>query len=359
MKAISTLLYNRDLMSFFYEVADLRSIDSASKIAKVEDGTYIIDERAIHRFRQGYARQMAAIFENIKELEISQKNLFNKLESFSVTLTPDQSLEFTTVDSPKLIEIPYYSNIGTILDNPPLFPNVNFVTYKGKDKKISPYLNSGQGSLSETPIIFSGPEEQYFRLFREANKLNDFQEILYKSDEFENLASSFEMRRMKTPPKSYEDFREVTPTIISTIYKGNQTAAAASFLDIIKPNTKYYYMFRAFDRRGTASNPTAVYQVELVENSGAIYPLIKSFEFEKKKEQVTKGIKRLFNIVPRLTQIIPKEDSNFSSLSSGINSGILGLEDNKLFGKVFKIRLTSKKTGKAVDLNIDFKSRII
>lgn len=114
-------------------------------------------------------------------------------------------------------------------------------------------------------------------------------------------------------------------------------------------------MFRAVDRRGTVSNPTAIYQVELVENSGAIYPLIESYEVVKDSKQTLKSFKRLFNILPRLTQVLP--DVSAGSFTEGGDIK-LGLKEEPLFGKTFKIRLTSKKTGKAVDLNVSFDSTV-
>jgi len=267
----------------------------------------------------------------------------------------EYKLNVLTKPSLKFVQIPYYESRGTILDNPPLFPNINFITYKGRDSKLSLFLNSSQGSLEEEPITFSEKEEKYYTLFREARKMNDFQKILFKSDEFENLAAIFEVRRLSTPPKSYEDFKDANTSIITTPYGINHFASAAAFLDNIEPNKKYYYMFRAVDRRGTASNPTAIYQVELVENSGAIYPLIESYEVVKDSKQTLKSFKRLFNILPRLTQVLP--DVSAGSFTEGGDIK-LGLKEEPLFGKTFKIRLTSKKTGKAVDLNVSFDSTV-
>jgi len=269
--------------------------------------------------------------------------------------TREQDVFVTTKPSPKFVEIPYYESRGTILDNPPLSPNVNFITYRGKDDKLSLFLNSSAGNLEEDPVIFSEKQEEYYKLFREARKMNDFQKILFKSDEFENIAATFEIRRLSSPPNSYEDFKDANTSVITTPYGIGQLASSAAFLDNIEPNRKYYYMFRSFDRRGVVSNPTAIHQVELVENSGAIYPLIEVYEFPKDPKQVLKSFKRLFNILPRLTQILPGGDITTFTTAGDIK---LGIEEEALFGKTFKIRLTSKKTGKAVDLNVIFNSTV-
>ena len=38
----------------------------------------------------------------------------------------------------KIVKIPFYEDSGAVVDNPPNFPDTEFVTYKGKKDKIKP-----------------------------------------------------------------------------------------------------------------------------------------------------------------------------------------------------------------------------
>ena len=96
----------------------------------------------------------------------------------------------------------------------------------------------------------------------------------------------------------------------------------------------------------------------MIENSGIIYALINPYEFPKPKGDTLKTLKRLLNVVPRITQVFPSRGTSFSGLTSG-ETTVLGSEAEKLFGKQFKLRLTSKKTGKTVDLNLSFKANVV
>jgi hypothetical protein len=71
----------------------------------------------------------------------------------------------------------------------------------------------------------------------------------------------------------------------------------------------------------------------------------------------------MIQIVPRMTQAYLNEEAS-GLVENGVVRGArgvqpltLGVEDDALFGKRFKVRLTSKTTGKKVDINIDFKTK--
>ena len=268
------------------------------------------------------------------------------------------TLTVETAPTIKFAQLPYYVSEGRILDNPPIYPNVNVVTYRGIADKMSFFMNSGQGAIEMEPITFAEAEDEFIAQFRKAKKLNDFQPILYKSDETENLGTIFEIRRLSAPPINYQSFKDATVSTTTKTISSGKNLPAATFDDIIESNVKYYYIFRVADRRGIFSYPSHVVEIEMIENSGIIYALINPYEFPKPKGDTLKTLKRLLNVVPRITQVFPSRGTSFSGLTSG-ETTVLGSEAEKLFGKQFKLRLTSKKTGKTVDLNLSFKANVV
>ena len=265
----------------------------------------------------------------------------------------------TATPTVKFAELPYFRSEGMILDNPPIYPNVNVITYRGVPDKLSFFMNSGQGQIEVKPTTFSEAEDEFIANYRKSRKLNDFQPILYKSDETENLGTIFEIRRLSSPPQSLKSFTDAKVSTTTQTIRTGKTLPAATFDEIIESNKSYYYIFRVFDRRGTPSYPSSIMEIQIVENSGIIYPVIKPYEPSNPELNVTKNLKRLLNIVPRITQILPPADmESFDKVSTDATT-VLGSEEEGLFGKQFKLRLTSKQTGKVVDLNLNFKAEVV
>ena len=127
------------------------------------------------------------------------------------------------------------------------------------------------------------------------------------------------------------------------------------------PNKKYWYTFRSVDNHGHISYPSPIYQVEIVDDHGAIYPIIEVVDFAPRtpKEPV-KELKRLMQIIPSYAHgILNEEKSGIQDATSvkemwSKDTLFLGVKDETLWGKKFKIRLTSKKTGRKIDINVVF-----
>ena len=137
--------------------------------------------------------------------------------------------------------------------------------------------------------------------------------------------------RITEKPTSYSDF-EFHPDITTTV--GN------IYEEQILPNKKYYYTFRSVDGHGHFGNPTYVYEVELIDDHGAVKPMIRTFalEPEKQKEDI-KDFQKYIYIKPSISRLL--------SADSEINT-IFSEQDNK---KRFKMRLISKTSGKKLDVN--------
>jgi hypothetical protein len=168
---------------------------------------------------------------------------------------------------------------------------------------------------------------------------------------------------MEEHPTSYEDFAgKNSSTLITDIDPDSpQRPTSGAVIENIEPNKKYWYTFRSVDVHNNISFPTPVYQVELVDDDGSIYPDVKIVDFAPKVPKVpTKVAKRLLHILPKLAQtLVNEEKSGLEGLDSVVDKWnedtfYLGVEEESLWGKKFKIRVTSKKTGRKVDLNIEF-----
>tara|TARA_R110000824_G_scaffold28652_14_gene96132 strand:+ start:6231 stop:8468 length:2238 start_codon:yes stop_codon:yes gene_type:complete len=267
----------------------------------------------------------------------------------------------------KIVEMPLFEVTGKILSNPPLPPELGFVPYRGQTDKLLFHLNTNQGSQDMVPITLNSTEASDIDMIAVNQKRNDGL-ITFETDD-NNKA--YEIYRLTEPPIVYEDFNNNLIASVSTVGDGTTSLLEAGSANIViqhTTNKKYYYMFRSIDVHGTPSNPSEVYEIELYNDGGAGYPIIRKFEFGSISPKMpSKEARKLIQIVPRMSQ------AYFNAEASGIDSTTniggkpeisLGLEDESLFaatsgygvktGKKFKIRLTSKFTGKKVDINIDF-----
>ena len=180
------------------------------------------------------------------------------------------------------------------------------------------------------------------------------QKITYRADDF---ASEYQVFRKFSQPTSPNDF-DMSDMIVSL-----NTENATSFVDNISPNTEIYYMFRAVDKHGHTSNPTVTYKVQIVDDDGAIYVLVEAVDYERERAQdnKTKPFKKYLQLDPAFLQkLINENETDFgnSNTASGIKPVIGVLADSVYDNKKFKIRVTSRGTGKKVDINLEFKKEM-
>lgn len=254
-----------------------------------------------------------------------------------------------------LMEVEILSTNKMVADTPPLSPEVLFVPYFDVDNKIGLFLNSRTGEEKLEPInILQTDEEKTSTYTRRLDNL-----VLYKTDD---VAKRFEIMKLEKAPNSYGDFADGFIKAVSTDVdpETTQKATAASFIDSIEPNKKYYYCFRTIDIHEKISNPSQVFELEMVNEKGMIYPIIKNYDFTKPAYSNNIEMRRFIKIKPS------SQHAFLNSAASNINSDTtaeeslpkikLGVSDVAVpWGKTFKMVVTSKQTGKKCEFKFGFK----
>jgi len=278
------------------------------------------------------------------------------------------------------------SQVVAMNDNPPVPPNFRIVPFNGVSDRLLLMLNSNTGEFPAVPIpIKSGEVESLYSQYVTQNgaglSLEQFRQavannspaaaLIYKNDD---PIKEYEVFRTTVKPTSYSDFNTIDNPheVLSGKVTINKESTAASLIDIVEPNTKYYYCARAVDVHRNLSNPTHVFEAELVDNDGQVYLILNTIYFEVEEAPDEKVGRRFVYIEPSLRNLQyvgpslvqgneSPEDATIETLpGNNILATISTAEDPTLqadcWDKTFKVRVTSKKTGKKVDLNITFKN---
>jgi hypothetical protein len=292
-------------------------------------------------------------------------------------ITPaDPSQEYFEIDvitAPKveLIETELFTFAGTILDNPPIPPDIKFISYNGVDNQITISMHAQVGEFEGMPVILDPEESDYLNSLMLTRGTPPDSIITYRTDD---ETSAFEIYRTEELPTSYDDFSNSSKTTVSTLQKNSSNTIYSwdkCYKDKITPNKEYYYMVRSIDVHGHKSYPSPVYRIQMVNNSGAIYPLVDVIEMKSpsKPKMKTKKFKKFLQLTPAMAQtsidyvgsgLIGSTGLVVNSAPPTAENITLGTVAPKLFGdeksgQTFKIRLISKHTGKKLDLNVTFK----
>ena len=196
-------------------------------------------------------------------------------------------------------------------------------------------------------------ETYYTCSFKVSHYLDDIDEKNIQNIE-KREDGKFEVFRLETKPKSYTDFENAKILDVRNKY----SSTSVVFKESVMPNKKYYYMFRAVNLINIPSNPTPVYEVELIKDASKTKIMSKAMYFEKDKNYPDNTFKNLIQIKPAFEQEVFDDQSplaqELSSFRKKINNIPLGIATDKVWGKKFKVRIKSKDTGKIIDLNVKF-----
>lgn len=245
-----------------------------------------------------------------------------------------------------LAETLYYSFSGKMLDSPPIPPEIEFVSFIDVNDKVQINLRSNVGNSLELPIVLNQREQEYFDSLPDSLKEKD--KIKFNNDD---PITSYEVFRINFKPKTIQDFNKH-----GQIVQSKHGASAASVLQPITPNVQYYYMFRSVDIHSHRSNPSSIYAVEMVDDGGFSYLDVKVFEFAKQNvRENSKDAKKYIMLEPNFLQT-ELDFSNIDIVGKKAPDVFpkVGTQQNSILNKNYKMRITSKKTGKKIDVNFKY-----
>ena len=286
---------------------------------------------------------------------------------------PRARVGFKNYSDTRALVLPYQTRSVMVTDRPPVPPHIEITPFMGVSNKLLLVLNSNTGEQEQRPVVIKTTDAEYIAAEYESqgNGYIESSQVLeaiqdpsselrleYTNDDPVN---QYEIFRLTTRPSSYQDFDTVNNPheIISGRLSPKKSSTMATLIDDIIPNTKYYYCARAIDVHDNFSNPTTVFEVEMVDNEGQVYLILKPILFDAATGEVPhKAGRKFLYIEPSIRNLsIPTMPPSGSAESSNPGS-IYGASDGggSCWTKTFKLRVISKKSNKKIDLNITFKN---
>tara|TARA_R110002020_G_scaffold72709_1_gene186934 strand:- start:818 stop:2716 length:1899 start_codon:yes stop_codon:yes gene_type:complete len=260
-------------------------------------------------------------------------------ESIKVDMTSSPSFKMAIVDF-ETVSIKVSPKI-------PLPPYVQFLNESNAGNYIKIYLDLDNDSRKEEFRIIT---EQDATMVQNI-PTDDEGKIDF---EYSIEDGKFEVFRLDEMPVSYNNFENAKTLDVRNKYSSTSVVYKENLL----PNKKYYYMFRAVNFIGVPSNPSPVYEVELIKDASRSKIVSRVITLEKQLVFRDKVFKNLIQIRPAFQQEVFDDQEpliqDLDTFKKKINQISLGTAIDKVWGKKFKIRVKSKDTGKIIDLNVKF-----
>lgn len=317
------------------------------------------------RFNTVYTYEVTAMF-LIYGSSYSYENITITGELVEGNAVPTLEFDFVNRPSFKVAEIPIATHTLRVVEPPPLVPEVQFYNEKTSKNKLKIRLEHQRGNLvneyNRKPMRPFANNQDYIDRLKQYFSSND---IIVQSGK--TSSGVYEVYRVDEPPKSYTDFEgNLIKTVqSSTIYNDGQRSRNVMFVDYIKHQRKYYYMFRVLTHQGNPSETSEVYEVEMYEDADETFLLVNSYTFPDPDYYDNNiPMRKYLQIIPNFEHTIINESNIDPTIAAeyAVENLELGLlpADESLWSfenknKYIKLRLESKNSGRKLDLNLLFK----
>lgn len=259
----------------------------------------------------------------------------------------------------KIFEVPMGTKTLKVLDNPPNKLTINPFFLLDASQTIGYEANQEAFVEQPYPKTISSADVALEEEYLNTKNLLDGDILTNKSISQQRFLQAY---RVDEIPTSFEDFDgSLISTIDLKLKDSIYTLSNSIFYDMIKTNHKYYYVFRVLNENLMPGWLSEIYEAELINDGGYTYPNFEVlFEEDLQEETFTNpsiSFKKLIQLQPNMSQVALNDELiDYNLLASEqIGNMSLGDADELIWGKTFKIRLTSKKTGRKMDLNVTYK----
>ena len=276
------------------------------------------------------------------------------LADFNLTIEP----------SLKLLEIPIEEKRMRIVDHPPNDLATTPHHLKDQSNRLAFYLKYDTFSkdIEPYPTALTPQDLQNKDAYLEGK---DFLEISKMMEQSVSRASTIEVYRTQTMPTSYQSFDGSLRNAISLRQSSGDIVTDHLFVKRVRENTKYYYVFRALNQNRVAGEFSPIFEAELINDGGYVYGKFEQFSEEEvavpEPKEPLLPIKKLINILPNIQHLqLDTSGVDFSkaSVDQLYQVSLASDVEDPIWTKTFKVRLTSKKTGRKIDLNIHFDKKV-
>ena len=267
---------------------------------------------------------------------------------------PMAKVEIEYEPSMVLVPLPIFTEPIVAIQPPSIYPKVSFVTKKNSSKEIFLHFSPTKGQrFAKFSVITEADKEQLELMEINRPSVNPQDEFRFMTIPESGL---YEIFKMDTAPKALADFAKFK---LNEIRMPNNTPDAI-YKDYVTPNKKYYYLFRKVNTHELVSNPTAIYEVELIVDADDSKLVVNEYKIPKKPiSQDFKTFQSLFQIKPAIEHTLfdntQQELYGRTSLANSLDYLTLGTAGHPVWSRKFKFRIRSTTSGKIVDYNITFK----
>jgi hypothetical protein len=310
----------------------------------------------------GELSELSELATEAQRIAVSRASIYHKGEGEVASSRP-YFAQFLINSEPqlRLLEVPVFSKKLKVLDNPPNRVNIipNYVI--GNENTLSFELHYQTFFSKVYPPTISQEDKKTKEDYNNAKDYTDLTEGEYESVSQQQVIQVF---RTDAKPTSWGDFDgKLIASVDLSIRELDEHFFSAIFKDTVKSNKKYYYVFRAVNELNVSGDIEEILIAEMINDGGYKYAIFDTMTEEdfivKEFDRTTTVIKKIIQLTPAINQIeLIDSDVNYQdTAASQFDKISFGNAEDRLWGKTFKIRLTSKKTGKKIDLNVTYNRR--